>query len=68
MVGPAVPIIGLGRIELFSFLTALGYGYTVGLCRIPDGSKDGWTAMAVVILLAADDTEERMQMSVQNFG
>lgn len=62
MVGPAVLIMGFGRIELLSFLTALGYGYVVGLWRIAGGSKDGWIAMAVVIMAAAvDDAEERMQ-------
>lgn len=68
MVGPAALIISFGRIELFSFLTDLGYGYMVGLWRRPDGNKDGWMAMAVVIVVAVADAERRMQMSLQSFG
>lgn len=40
----------------------------VGLWRRLGGSKDGWIAMAVVMMLAADDAEEQMQTLLQNIG
>lgn len=40
----------------------------VGLWRRLGGSKDGWIAMAVVMMLAADDAKEQMQKLVQNLG